>query len=280
MKKDDKINLVKYWRYMLLGYMMLAWIIFVFVLKMTEWVLIPCLLLYLLISCVVARGYVAGMIGNIYYFFKKPKIAAVFYKAAAKMNTINTKALYNHALNLLYQGNPEDALTLFKRVQMFNTKVIYDKLIPLAISSCYWKINDIDNAVSTLKNLMNKYSYVNPNTLTTLAYFYILKGDYSKGEELTKKALEDNADYAPAWDNLGQIYYLQSDYKKAREYFLKALKINKNMTESLYYMGMIEKANGDKDSALLYLNKCLEGNISALSTIQKTDIEVAINNIK
>lgn len=42
----------------------------------------------------------------------------------------------------------------------------------------------------------------------------MLKGNYEKAVELTNSALKDNEEYAPAWDNLGQIYYNQGDYKR------------------------------------------------------------------
>ena len=75
----------------------------------------------------------------------------------------------------------------------------------------------------TIEDLQKKYNYINPNTLTTLGYFYMLKGNYEKAIELTNSALKDNEEYAPAWDNLGQIYYNQGDYKKAYENFQKAI---------------------------------------------------------
>ena len=47
MNKNEKINLVKYWRYMFLGYMMLAWIVLVFFMDKSEWTLIPAFFAYL-----------------------------------------------------------------------------------------------------------------------------------------------------------------------------------------------------------------------------------------
>lgn len=276
MKKEQKIDLVKYWRYMFLGYMMLAWIVLVFFMDKSEWTLIPAFFAYLVVSAIVCHAYFIGMIGNFYYFVRKPDKAKIFYAKAVKMKTRNVKALYNYALDALHEGHAEEALGIFQRAEKINTKALFDKLIPLAVSSCYWVLGDIDKAIETIETLMEKYTYINPNTLTTLAYFYMLKNDFDKAEELTNKALSDNGEYAPAWDNLGQIYYFKNDFEKAEEYFMKALSYRGSMTESLYYMGLIEKSKGNNEKALEYLQKAGSGYISALSTVKKEDIDKAM----
>lgn len=278
-KKQQKIDLVKYWRYMFLGYMMLSFIILVHLMQLSEWWLVPAFFVYLIVSAIVCHNYFLGMIGNMYYFFRKPDKAKEFYTIAVKRNTRNVKALYNYALDALHEGRGEEALNVFKRAEKINTKVLFEKLIPLAISSCYWVLGDIDKAIETIENLQKKFNYINPNTLTTLAYFYLLKNEYDKAEELTNKALKDNEAYAPAWDNLGQIYYTKGENTKAKEYFEKALKYRESMTESLYYMGLIEKSEGNTKKAKEYFEKANNGYISALSTVKKEDIEKELNTI-
>ncbi len=272
-KKQQKVDLVKYWKYMFLGYMMLAFIILVHFMQLSEWWLVPAFFLYLIVSAIVCHNYVLGMIGNMYYFFRKPDKAKEFYTIAVKRNTRNVKALYNYALDALHEGRAEEALKVFQRAERINTKVLFEKLIPLAISSCYWVLGDIDKAIATIEDLQKKFNYINPNTLTTLAYFYLLKKDFDKAEELTNKALTDNEAYAPAWDNLGQIYFTKGDNKKAKDYFEKALNYRESMTESLYYMGLISKAEGDINKAKEYFEKANNGYISALSTVKRDDIE-------
>lgn len=278
-KKQQKIDLVKYWRYMFLGYMMLAFIILVHLMQLPEWWLIPAFFLYLIVSAIVCHNYVLGMIGNMYYFFRKPDKAKEFYTIAVKRNTRNVKALYNYALDALHEGKAKEALEVFQRAEKINTKVLFEKLIPLAISSCYWVLGDVDKAITTIEDLQKKFNYINPNTLTTLAYFYLLKKNFDKAEELTNKAIADNETYAPAWDNLGQIYFTKGDNPKAKEYFEKALEYRESMTESLYYMGLISKAEGDNEKAKEYLEKANNGYISALSTVKREDIEKELNSL-
>lgn len=76
--KEKKIDLVAYWKGLTLGYMMLAWIVLVFFLRFKEWILIPALLVYLIVSAVVCNAYVIGMIGNMYYFLREPEKAKKF----------------------------------------------------------------------------------------------------------------------------------------------------------------------------------------------------------
>lgn len=277
--KEKKIDLVAYWKGLTLGYMMLAWIVLVFFLRFKEWILIPALLVYLLASAIVCNAYVIGMIGNMYYFLREPEKAKKFYTIAVKKNTRNVKALYNYALDALHEGRADEALPVFQRAEKLNVKVLFDKLIPLAVSSCYWVLGDIDKAISTIEDLQKKYNYINPNTLTTLGYFYMLKGNYEKAIELTNSALKDNEEYAPAWDNLGQIYYNQGDYKKAYENFQKAVTYRENMVESLYYMALLEEKEGNIEKAKEYLEKAKGCYISALNTVKKEQIEEELRKL-
>ena len=157
--KEKKIDLVAYWKGLTLGYMMLAWIVLVFFLRFKEWILIPALLVYLLASAVVCNAYVIGMIGNMYYFLREPEKAKKFYAIAVKKNTRNVKALYNYALDALHEGRADEALPIFQRAEKLNVKVLFDKLIPLAVSSCYWVLGDIDKAISTIEDLQKKYKF-------------------------------------------------------------------------------------------------------------------------
>ena len=262
----------------MLGFLMLAWIVLHYFARLPEWWIIPAFLGYLLLSALICRAYVLGMIGNYYYAKRMPDKAKVFYKKAVDKNTRNVRAIYNYALDLLHTGQAEQALDLFKRAEIINTSVLFDKLIPLAKSSCYWVLGDIDLAIATLLDLKDRYTYLNPSTLTTLGYFYLLKGDFEKAEEQTNLAIKDNAFHAPAWDNLGQIEYRRGNFEKAEEHFEKALSIKDTMPESLYYLALIKK-NKDKEKARELLEKAANGYISSLSTVTKQDIEKELKNL-
>ncbi len=278
-KSQKKVNLVSYWRYGLLIVIMLTWIIARFLFKKSELYIIPAVLIYILISAIFCRAYVMGMIGNYFYIVRKPDKAMKFYEKAVKMKTFNVKALYNYGLDMLHQNKPEKALPVLERAEKLNTKPLFDKLIPLAVSSCCWLMGDIDRGIEILENLRNKYSYINCSTLVTLGYFYMLKGDYDMAEEITEKALSADPNSASAYDNMGQIYYNKNDFKKAEEYFKKALDLKENTVESLYYLALIKKSENKNDEAKQLLEKASGCYISGLNTISAEDIEKEIKNL-
>ena len=236
------------------------------------WVLIPLFIAYLFVNSLVFYSYSLGIAGNIYYFIRRPEKAMAYYQKAADKNTANVTALYNYAIELLHIGKAQEALVLLQRAQKFNTKPIYDKYIPLGISSCYWVLGDIDKAIHILEELKNKFDYVNVSTLTTLGYFYLLKGDYETAKDYTEQALSDTDNYAPAWDNMGQIYYRQQNYKQAEGAFLKALEYRASMVDSLYYMGMICELKGEHEQSQEYFIKASKCNISSMNTVTYEDI--------
>lgn len=276
----NKINLVSYWKYGLLICIMLTWIIAKFILRKSELYIIPAVLIYLILSALLFRGYFYGLVGNYCYIRMKPDKAMKYYEKAVKLNTMNIKALYNYGLENLHKNKPDEALAALDRANKLNTKPLFDKLIPLAQSSCYWLLNDIDKAIEILEELRYNYKYLNPSTYVTLGYFYMLKKDYAKAEEITNLALKDNPQFASAYDNLGQIYYNINDFETAEKYFKQALEIKENTVESLYYLALIEKNKGNNDKALSLLKKADKCYISALNTITKEDVEKAIKNIK
>ncbi len=280
MKNQNKINLVTYWKYGLLIIIMLTWIIAKFILGKSEVYIIPVVFIYLIISAVLCRGYFFGLIGNYFYITRKPEKAMKYYEKAVKLNTFNIKALYNYGLDKLHQNKPDEALPVLERAERLNTKPLFAKLIPLAISSCCWLKGDIDKAIEILENLKREYNYLNPSTLITLGYFYMLKNDYEKAEEMTNLALKDNPQSASAYDNLGQIYYNKNDFEKAKIYFAKALEIKDTTVESLYYMALINIKEGKADKAKELLEKAAGCYISGLNTITKEDIEKALSLIK
>ena len=279
MKNNKKINLPTYWRYGLLICIMSAWLIFKFLLRKSELYIIPAVIVYLLISAVCCKAYVMGMIGNYFYMTRKPDKAMKYYEKAVKRKTFNVKALYNYGLDMLHQDRPQEALKVLERAEKLNTKPLFDKLIPLAISSGYWLLGNVDKAINILETLQKKYKYLNPSTLVTLGYFYLLKEDFDKAEETTKKALKDNPRSASAYDNMGRIYYAKKDFEKAEKCFNKAIEIKENTVESLYYLAKIKKMQNKNNEAKSLLEKAQDCYISGLNTVKREDIEKEIKEL-
>jgi len=270
---EKKIDLPKYWRYFTLGFMALSWIILIHIMKKPNWILIPIFIAYLIINAIIFNSYYLGILGNYYYRTRHFDKAYDIYEKAIKKNTRNVMAIYNYAIRLLQDGNGSEALNLFNRALNINTKIIMDKNILLAISSCYWTMGNIDKAIETLESLKSKYSYVNAHVLTTLGYFYFLKKDYEKAAEYTNNAIEDNPEHAPAWDNFGQIYFAEKNFEKAKECFEKALSYKNNMVDSLYYLGEVYENENNIEKAAKYFEKAANCNITSLNTVTKEQVQ-------
>lgn len=224
------------------------------------------------------RGYILGFLGNFYLRTFKLDKAIKYFEKALKYNTKSVVALYNYGLVLLQQGNSEKALNLFEKAQALNKKPLYEKLIILAISSCYWKMEKIPQAIDILENLKNNYEYISPEALTTLGYFYMLNKEYEKAIKVSKEVLEKEPNYASAWDNLGQIYFFQNDFKNAKENFLKSIELNPYSVDSLYYLGILEEQEDNKEKALEYFKMAKKCKITALNTISEKDLEEKLNS--
>ena len=234
------------------------------------------------------KGYLYSFLGNAYLNRFDREKASYYFKNAINCNTKNVVAIYNYGLILLQDGYFKQGLELFLKAKELNDKkasrksflpaainrtMLLQKNIPLAIASSYWRLNEMDKAIDMLEGLRKEYDYINPNTLATLGYFYIVVKNYEKAEEITLLALKDNENYYPAWDNMGQIYLEQNDYDKAKEYFEKSISINPKSVDSLYHLGIIEEAKENKEKAKEYFKKALGCNITSLNTITKEGIE-------
>lgn len=218
------------------------------------------------------RGYILGFLGNFYLKTFKLEKAIKCFEKALKYNTKNVLALYNYGLVLLQNGESEKALTLFEKAKFINKQLLFEKMIILAISSCYWKMGKIAEAIDILEDLKNKYEYVSPEAMTTLGYLYMLDKQYENALNTTKKVLETEPNYASAWDNLGQIYFFQNDLKNAKENFLKSIELNPYSVDSLFYLGLIEEIENNIENAKEYFKRAKDCKITSLNTISQKDL--------
>ena len=240
------------------------------------------------------KGYIYGILGNGHLIKYNREKAINCFEKAILYNTKNILAIYNYGLILLQDGDFKKALELFLKSQELNEKrakrktfkpaalnrtILLQKNIPLAIASTYWRLNYMPKAISTLEDLRKKFDYVSPNALTTLGYFYLLIKDYEKAKEISQLAIDDDQNFASAWDNMGQIYLEQNDLKTSKEHFLKAIELNPKSVDSLYHLAIIEEKENNKSKAIEYLKKSLDCNITSLNTVTRETIENKIKEL-
>ncbi len=218
-------------------------------------------------------GSIIGFLGYvIQVLIKKSSIAIKLYELADKYDNRNSLSLAAYGMLLFTEENFDAALEQFKKMKQIKKKSYLDRIVAMNIALCYWKLNSIDKAIKELEDLRSRYEYVNEDVLTSLSYFYMLKGDYEQALNITNEALEDEPEHAPALDNMGQIYYRQGQFEKAEEYFLKALEY-KDMVDSKYFLGIIYEKQGNRDLAEEYFRRAYDTKISRFSTVSKEELQ-------
>lgn len=217
--------------------------------------------------------------GNLCFTAGKSDEARLYFEKAIKKNTKLASAYLNYSVMLVREGDAKKALLHLDKASTLYCSIMIEKNIILTKASCYWILEDIEKSIDLLEGMEKKYEYINSHALTTLAYMYVLKKDYTKALEYTNRAIEDSPESAAAWDNLGQIHYSQGAYAEAKETFSKALSFNENLVDSCYYMGKIYKIEGNMDEAKKYFSKASKCNISPLNTVTEQEIAFEINQL-
>lgn len=266
---------------------------------------------FILLTILLFLGSTVGFIGILVQSAtKNDKKAFKFYRLAYKLHTNNISIITSYGLILLKEDKIEQAIDIFKKSLSLNPQFLASKIIKCNIAICNWKLGNIDEAINIYETIFKDFelttyddeestenedvkqieestdgnneekeyviktnSYVYAQDYTTLGYLYLLKKDYDKAMENSKKALMLNGKHAPALDNIGQIYYEMKEYDKAYKYLKSALEINPKMPDSNYYMGLIFEKKNDIEEARKYYKKTASCNINALNTVTREEVE-------
>lgn len=261
-------------------FMILSLIIVIFVLGKPWYMLLGVYLAYFIIKYFLFFG---TSIGNTAYYvqsiLRNDELAIKLYKLAIKCNTKSSYALTSYGLILLRAGKPKSALKLFKKILSIKTsKPLIVKYTYSNMAMCYWKLDKIDKAISIMEKMFTKYEYFNADFYTTLGFMYIVKEDYDKALEYTNKALEEDENHGPAFDNIGQVNYFLGNYEEAKQNFIKALELRDTMADSKYYLGLIYELEDNTEKAKEYFTKAHESNITGLNTVSREQVDEKYNN--
>lgn len=93
-----------------------------------------------------------------------------------------------------------------------------------------------------------------------LALIYQELGDLDQAQKTLQKAIQINPQYEKAWNNLGIILLLQNRYAEAKEVFQKTLQINSQHAESYLNLGVIYRQEGELQKAAECYQKALQLN--------------------
>jgi len=174
----------------------------------------------------------------------------------AKATNARAKSPHSHLYYaLLLMQEDKDAAGAFAHLDkaLAMTKNPADERnVAITIATCHWMNGDPQTAIKTMEDLRAKHEYVNTSALTSLGFLYLSVGDLDKALEISNLAVEDDGNYAAAWDNLGQIYYKMEDFDKARNAFEHALSLKATLADSNYFMGLLCEEAGEQSLAKEY----------------------------
>jgi len=276
------------WRSVTFATLIISYILFIFIMNKRVDYLYMVGYAYIVITFILFLGTIVGIPGIILHsFFKKERAAIPFYKLAINLGSTNTNILAAYALILLRDFRPSEAIDIFESARASTKQYLYYKTLTANIALCQWKMGDVEKADETYEDLfyypdlelINDFSLENldegssknynffAQDFTTMAYLMFVNNQIEKSIYFTRIALEKSPDYAPAFDNLGQIEYKKGNIDKAIEYFSKGIELRPTMVDSNYYLAKIAIENNDKELAMKHLDLIDSTKINGLSTV-------------
>ena len=253
----------------------LVLIILLIILKKPFWWGLVLTLLLLLCSLLIHLPNTLGWAGYFLKttFHKEDASFSVLEKAHKKgMTSAAPRILYG--MDLLKKSRFEEAKTEFEDV------VTIPKLSPVLLKIArqdlgiaYYKCGDLDRALATYLVMAKDYDILSADFYTTLSYFYIMKNDLKKAEEVDQKALGQDESFAGAFDNMGQIRYQQGRLDEAMEYYQRAVQVKDDMPSSYYYMGLIAEKQGKTEDARQYFTAAHNAPLTGLNTVTRSQVD-------
>ncbi|MDR2168342.1 MAG: tetratricopeptide repeat protein [Clostridiales bacterium] len=216
--------------------------------------------------------------GNYFYVTGHAERARPLLKRALEGGVKSPAAHIYYALLLVKEDkNANEAFKYLDRALEYATNVVDERSAYITMATCHYMNNDAQAAINVLEGMREKHEYVNTSALVTLGYLYIQTGELDKALEMSNLAIEDDANYASAWDNLGQIYFKQEDFSRARNAFEQALSLKESLADSNYFMGIICEQEGEKEQAAEYFRKAAISPFAFFNSITQEQADAKYN---
>ncbi len=299
----DKI--LSRWRSVTIGYLVIAYLLIVVFLHqpISTWLLASAGWILLLI--LVFLGTFIGMLGILFQSItKNPDTAKPFFKKAFKLGTKNAAILASYGLMLLRDNKSAEGLACFDRALTNSAYFLTTKTLMCNRGIALWKTGQLNQAIEAYMTALKKFGkddqkyfsdrsfdeealealvkdnhYFYPQDYTTLGFLLTLKEAYDEAEFFSRAALIKEADYASAYDNLGQIEFYRGHLTEAKGHFDTALELNPSLSDSLYFSGLVAEQEGDTDTARNFLLKAKNCRLDGLNTIDYPMIDAALERL-
>ena len=224
----------------------------------------------------VSRAYAAFRKGNL------PAVKSAFALAEAA-GRMNLDATVSFAYLLLKDGEAEQAGVLLNRTLQFGRrgralKTPQIRLVQTYRSLVLWKSGQLDAAVELLEGLLAD-GYRTLTLYGNLGYLLIEQKNWARAEVVCLEAAEWDSEGKVILDNLGYLYLCQEKWEQAGEVYARLLPLDPQFPEAWWNAGLVAVHQGDPVEARRLWEKALSLPFSALSTVEREEIERAVQGL-
>lgn len=236
------------------------------------------LLLYIVIMLYIGRANLFSFIGNMKYSSSSLDQALIWFKRSSDTKKATMRTLISYAYILLKTGSPDEAGQLLEDLLKKKPNKETELYIKANLALVYWKKSRLDDAVSTLQEVISEYKTT--TVYGSLGYLLMMQGDIDKALDFNLEAYDFNNTNSIILDNLAQNYFLKGMYEESQQTYDKLLAQNPTFPEAYYNYSLLLIEQGQTDKAVEMLNKALGCKFSFLSDISKEKITVKLEELE
>ena len=168
------------------------------------------------------------------------------FDVALRESPRNGLAYYLRGLCHIEKGDPKMGQQDLLRALEFNPGLLDARLL---LAGFYLKDRNADLARQQI-DAAAKISPKNPHVLMHAGGLKVLEGDLKGAEEIYSRIIQADANYAPAYTQLGLLYNLTNRQPEALKFFNKALALSPHQTDTLSLIVGLRVRDKEYDEAL------------------------------
>ncbi len=149
--------------------------------------------------------------------------------------------------------NREDSLNQVLRAEPGKIEALLER------AKVNFQQQELDVAIGDVNRALEQDSTL-ADARFLLGKFQFFKDDFYEAQLSFERCMDDNPEYIPCIEKMGEIYLLQGNFNEAITYINKALRINEHNYYPYYLKGLMYKQMGDSAKAASSLQTAVELN--------------------